>query len=209
MDEVLRDQASVPIHVDSTRVVELLEESLRSEKIVLLSEEVFLSLLSDKTRLRILNILARGPLKASEIARSLGITRTLVYKHLRALEEYGVVEKTGRFYRLSSTIFMAYRVSTPSEGPGVSIVLDDKIAFIDHRYGIFFILVDKSLVPLCRECLVYDSCDRDLTELARKYRVRIDRESLPAYKITDILVSYIRRNISRYLSGGYIVLRKR
>ncbi|HEY7025499.1 MAG TPA: metalloregulator ArsR/SmtB family transcription factor [Candidatus Limnocylindrales bacterium] len=57
-----------------------------------------LAALADPTRREILERLSRGPLSISELAEPLGITLTGVKKHIRVLEDVGLVQtrKVGR-----------------------------------------------------------------------------------------------------------------
>ena len=51
-----------------------------------------LKALSDETRLRILGLLAKGPLTVSEVGEKLGVTQYNVSKHLKILREAGLLE---------------------------------------------------------------------------------------------------------------------
>jgi ArsR family transcriptional regulator len=64
-----------------------------------------LRVLGNTNRLRIVSILARGPLNVSEIAEALGLEQSNVSHHLRRLLDTGVVRRESRagwaFYRLA------------------------------------------------------------------------------------------------------------
>jgi DNA-binding transcriptional ArsR family regulator len=59
------------------------------------------SALSDPTRRRILERLARGPLSVGEIATGFPISQPAISKHVRVLEDSGLIEReiTGRVHR--------------------------------------------------------------------------------------------------------------
>jgi DNA-binding transcriptional ArsR family regulator len=59
------------------------------------------SALSDPTRRRIIERLARGPLSVGEIAAGFPISQPAISKHVRVLEESGLIarEVTGRVHR--------------------------------------------------------------------------------------------------------------
>lgn len=67
--------------------------------------EKLLRVLGNSNRLRIVSILARGPLNVSEIAEALGLEQSNVSHHLRRLLDTGVVRRESRagwaFYRLA------------------------------------------------------------------------------------------------------------
>lgn len=67
--------------------------------------EKLLRVLGDASRLRIVSILARGPLNVSEIAQALDLSQSNVSHHLRRLLDTGVVRRESRagwaFYRLA------------------------------------------------------------------------------------------------------------
>jgi len=68
--------------------------------------EKLLRVLGDANRLRIVSLLARGPLNVSEIAEALDLSQSNVSHHLRRLLDRGVVRRESRagwaFYRLAS-----------------------------------------------------------------------------------------------------------
>ena len=59
------------------------------------------SALGDPTRRRIVERLARGPLSAGEIASSFAISQPAISRHLRVLEESGLLQRhvVGRVHR--------------------------------------------------------------------------------------------------------------
>lgn len=71
------------------------------------AEEVFrlplLRLDISKTKRKILNILSKENLSAIEIAKKVGISRAMVYKHLNGLIELGLVNTSDFFGRYSIT----------------------------------------------------------------------------------------------------------
>ncbi|MCK4225875.1 helix-turn-helix transcriptional regulator [candidate division WOR-3 bacterium] len=66
-----------------------------------------LSLLGDKTRLRILRLLREGEKSVSKIVKSLKLTQPTISHHLKKLEEAGLVVKRQYknwvFYRLNES----------------------------------------------------------------------------------------------------------
>ncbi|HEX3549716.1 MAG TPA: metalloregulator ArsR/SmtB family transcription factor [Candidatus Elarobacter sp.] len=65
-------------------------------------DDVF-SALADPTRRRIVERLARGPLTAGEIASGFSVSQPAISRHLRVLEESGLLRRTvvGRVHRCS------------------------------------------------------------------------------------------------------------
>ena len=207
METSLFNNNKIKIRSDEAGVLKRIESLLNINKIVLIPEEVFISTLSSSNKMMILNLLSRGPLKASEIARSLKINRSLVYKYLRELEEKGFIEKINDLYRVVSNVYIGYRLYERNKEIIIKMS-SDKIAYIDEIYGIFFITIGKDLIPLCGECIIYESCNKILDDIVRRYKIKIDKDILPAYKISKIISENIRKNIRRYLSRGYIILKR-
>ena len=72
--------------------------------------------LSDGTRRAVIGLLRKGPLRASEIADSLGMSRPAMSRHLRVLRDAGLVREAlvqgdhrGRTYTLEQAPFTALR----------------------------------------------------------------------------------------------------
>jgi DNA-binding transcriptional ArsR family regulator len=63
--------------------------------------DAILHALSDRTRRQLLKRLATGPVMAGELAKPIAMTRTAVSKHLRVLENAGLISRTidGRVHR--------------------------------------------------------------------------------------------------------------
>jgi DNA-binding transcriptional ArsR family regulator len=51
--------------------------------------------LGDPTRRGVIDLLRRGPRRASEVADALGVTRPALSRHLRVLRETGLIEESG------------------------------------------------------------------------------------------------------------------
>ena len=73
----------------------------------------FYSCLCDRTRLRILNLLAKGPLCVCHVQTILGDSQVKISKHLAYLKQHGLVEVTReanwRIYRLPAKPSAALR----------------------------------------------------------------------------------------------------
>ena len=74
------------------------------------------SALSDGTRRQVVELLRKGPLRASEIAEALGMSRPAMSRHLHVLRDAGVVREAlvqgdhrGRVYNLEQAPFSALR----------------------------------------------------------------------------------------------------
>ncbi|MFA4640849.1 ArsR/SmtB family transcription factor [Pyrococcus kukulkanii] len=61
--------------------------------VMIISDPKQLKALSDQTRMKILSLLRNHPMTISEIAQVLGKDRSTIYRHIKALEEAGLVEE--------------------------------------------------------------------------------------------------------------------
>ncbi|HMI85292.1 MAG TPA: metalloregulator ArsR/SmtB family transcription factor [Polyangiaceae bacterium] len=78
-------------------------------------EQIFLAL-ADPARLAAVRLLRKRPLRSSEVATALSLSRPLTSRHLRVLRRAGLVEETSedddarvRVYRLRSEAFAEVR----------------------------------------------------------------------------------------------------
>lgn len=60
--------------------------------VMIVSQPKQLKALSDPTRIKILELLREHPMSVSEIAERLGRDKSTVYRHIKALEDAGLVE---------------------------------------------------------------------------------------------------------------------
>ncbi|AEC51794.1 ArsR family transcriptional regulator [Pyrococcus sp. NA2] len=61
--------------------------------VMVISNKEQLRALSDPTRMKILELLRSHPMSVAEIAEKLGKDKSTIYRHIRALEEAGLVEE--------------------------------------------------------------------------------------------------------------------
>ncbi|AFK21988.1 helix-turn-helix domain-containing protein [Pyrococcus sp. ST04] len=61
--------------------------------VMIISDPKQLKVLSDPTRISILGLLRYHPMTVSEIAQALGKDRSTIYRHIKALEDAGLVEE--------------------------------------------------------------------------------------------------------------------
>ncbi|MEM0043179.1 MAG: winged helix-turn-helix domain-containing protein [Sulfolobales archaeon] len=187
----------------------LIEEELKFKKIMLISEESFMASITNPIRVEILKLLVQKPLKVSEIAKILRVSRPLIYKHLAYLEESGWVEKHEKYYMISSELFLVYRASQAPSGSGVYIeILSDKAAFIDHRRGLIVIIGDRGLKEICGGCVLMEICNRKIYVLAKRYKIDLGLDGVPVEKIIEFVNKYISSHAVKYLSKSYIVIRR-
>ena len=74
--------------------------------------------LSDENRLRILKMLERGTLCVCEIAAVLGLAQSTVSRHLKMLEDNGLV------YRAKTGLWVEYSLASPGSGTAARDLLD-------------------------------------------------------------------------------------
>ncbi|MEZ0289499.1 MAG: winged helix-turn-helix domain-containing protein [Sulfolobales archaeon] len=205
MIRVYKEPISSTITRSLTR--ELLEEGrLRFRRILLLSEESFIYSITNPLRVNILRILAAKPLRASEIARVLGVHRALAHKHLIVLEENGWIKRSNGFYSLSSDVYLVYRVQLDERNTIKIEILDNKAAFVDHIYGLIIIL-DKNIIEPCGGCIHMETCDKKIYVLAKRMKISLESRTSPIDKIIALVNKYIRENIGRF-SKSYMVLKR-
>lgn len=183
----------------------LLRRSFLRDSIVLIHEDNFNAAVSNDQRLGILTLLARGVTRASQMAESIGVIRTAVYRHLRYLEDHGWVVKHGEDYMLTSKIYLVYRIRS-SEG-GISIeVLEDKGAFIDEIYGLLVIVNGIDAGQRCMNCLLIDLCKSSIEPIARKLEAR--ETDVPAIRIISSLSRMVKKNMDSMMRKGFVILKR-
>lgn len=183
----------------------LLRKSFLRDSIVIIHEDNFNATVSNDQRLSILTLLARGITKASQIAESIGVIRTAVYRHLRYLEDHGWVVKHGEDYILTSRIYLVYRIH--SSGDKISIeVLEDKGAFIDEIYGLLVIVNGIDAEQKCMNCLLIDLCKSSIEPIARKLEAR--KTDVPAIRIISSLSRMVKKNMDSMMKKGFVILKR-
>ena len=198
------DKISVRIGIEG--LLEKLRISLRQKRIVMIPEDSFISIITNRYRVKILTLLSKGPLKASEISRALKITRTLVYKYLKDLMSKGLVEKEEEYFKLSSAVYLVYRVSKSDRGI-IFEINRDRAIFIDERYGLIFVSQERrDLEAICRSCSIIELCAEEVGRWARRSGVDIDFSKFPAQNIVNIISQYVYDRIEKYLEKGYVII---
>jgi len=183
----------------------LLRKSTLAGSIVLIHEDNFNATVSNDQRLRVLTLLARGVTKASQIAESLGVIRTAVYRHLHFLEDHGWIIKQGEDYMLTSKIYLVYRVQSSREGISLE-VLENKGAFIDEIYGLLVIVSGVDASERCMNCLLIDLCKSSIEPIARRLEAR--ESNIPAIRIISSLSRMVKKNIELMMRRGFVILRR-
>jgi DNA-binding HxlR family transcriptional regulator len=189
-------------------VLDSLKSSLKYKRLIMIPEESFMAIITNKYRVKILTLLSRGPLKASEIAKALKATRALVYKYLKDLESKGLVEKEGEYFKLSSAVYLVYRLRRGDKGI-VFEINRDRAIFIDEKYGLIFVSQEgKDLEAICRNCAIVNLCTEEISSWAKKNKINISIEKFPAQNIVSVISQYIYDRLEKYLEKGYIVIRR-
>lgn len=200
---------AVNIKVDFRGVLESFYKTLRSEKLILVSEKTFLSVVSNEYKIKILSLLSRGPLKASEISSALKLNRVLVYKYLNDLVEKGFIEKKGEFFSFASDAYLVYKLVKKNNDSINIEISSDKAILVNYRHGLILVSRNREdLVKTCVNCVINTICSREIDEWAKRYRVKVSEDSLPAQKIVSILARYINRRLEKYLENGFIIIRR-
>ncbi|MGC9148508.1 MAG: ArsR/SmtB family transcription factor [Sulfolobales archaeon] len=189
-------------------ILDSLRSSLKYKRMVMIPEESFIAIITNKYRVKILTLLSRGPLKASEIARALKSTRALVYKYLKDLESRGLVEKEGEYFKLSSAIYLVYKLSRSDEGI-VFEINRDRAIFIDERYGLIFVSQEwKDLEAICSNCAIINLCAEEISSWAKRNKIDISLKKFPAQNIANVMSQYVYDRLEKYLEKGYIIIRR-
>lgn len=101
-----------------------------------MSYETVLDALGDGTRRRIVERLAGGSLPVGEIARALPVSRPAVSKHLRVLQEAGLVTHepagTRNLYRLDPAGLEELRAWTEQHWENVLAHFAEHVEFAEH-----------------------------------------------------------------------------
>lgn len=91
--------------------------------------------LSDPTRREILRRIGRGPTTATELARQFPISRQAVSKHLAALDEAGLVQRTNRGREVRYTLRSERLDDVMGWVAEVGGEWDQRLARLRHRFG--------------------------------------------------------------------------
>jgi DNA-binding transcriptional ArsR family regulator len=75
--------------------VTTVDEEFEPEETFMISSLETLKVISDPTRLHILETLAEAPMTVKQVARALGTPPTKLYYHINVLEEHGLIVVTG------------------------------------------------------------------------------------------------------------------
>jgi DNA-binding transcriptional ArsR family regulator len=84
--------------IEQSRMIETVttrNEDFQPEEYYTISSLETLKVISDPTRLHMLETLAEGPMTVKQVARELGTSPTKLYYHINLLEEHGLIVVTG------------------------------------------------------------------------------------------------------------------
>ncbi len=170
----------------------------------LINRKAFDGCVANEIRCAIISMLARGVSSAAELANSLNISRTAIYRHLHVLERNGfIVYRNGGFY-VGARIFLVYDLSLDEDSNLIKInVYTDRGGFVDERMGFVFVKGDRCR---CEICIVRDECLRAVKDLARKLDIKI-RSEIPIEGFREIVKEMIRRDIVSLIRNGYLIVK--
>src|SRR6476659_4447233 len=89
--------------------LQMVEETFEPEKMYVVKDLETLKVISDTTRIRILEMLVEKACTVKELARVLNLTPTKLYYHINLLEEHGLIRVVGTRI-VSGIIEKQYRV---------------------------------------------------------------------------------------------------
>jgi biotin operon repressor len=169
----------------------------------MINHKTFESCIKNEIRCAIVSLMARGITTANEIASTLGISRTAIYRHLNTLRKSGVIMyHDGRFY-VAARLFLIYDVEVDEKGLINLIIYPNKGGFIDEIIGFAFI---KGEYCKCDICIARDRCLNAIKNLAKKLDVKIRSEE-PLSGFREIVEEIIRRDIVRVIKEGYLIVK--
>ncbi len=170
----------------------------------LINYRAFDGCIANEVRCAIISMLARGISSASEIANSLNISRTAIYRHLHILERNGfIVYRNGSFY-IGARMFLVYDLSIDENSNMLKInVYIDKGGFVDEKLGFVFVKGDRCR---CEVCIVRDECLRAVKDLSRKLDIKI-RSEIPLEGFKEIVMEIIKRDVSNLIRNGYLIVK--
>ncbi len=169
----------------------------------LINVKSFEGCVQNEIRCRIISLIARGVSSASDLANSIGIGRTAIYRHLNIVERSGFIVHYNNRYYVAARFFLVYDVDVDSDGSIRIKVFPDRGGFVDENLG--FVLVKG---PLCR-CEVCDLRERCLAAvkgLAKKLNVVI-RSEHPVQAFREIVTSIAQRDIVNLIKRGYLIVK--
>ncbi|MEM0026532.1 MAG: winged helix-turn-helix domain-containing protein [Ignisphaera sp.] len=169
----------------------------------LVNYRTFENCIKNEIRCAIISLMARGITTAAEIASSLGISRTAIYRHLNTLKRNGlIVYRDGRFY-VAARLFLVYDVDIDEKGSIRMIIFPNKGGFVDETIGFAFV---KGEYCRCDVCIAREKCLTAVKNLAKKLDVKIRSEN-PLDGFREVVEEITRRDLVKILREGFLIVK--
>lgn len=169
----------------------------------MINYKAFESCINNEMRCAIMSLMARGMVMASDIAASLGISRTAIYRHLHSLRKNGLaLYRDGRFY-VAARLFLVYDTMLGDDGSIRLTIHPNRGGFIDESLG--FVLVRGELCR-CDVCMVREECLSAVKGLAKRLDVKI-RSERPLEAFKEIVIEVVRRDVIHIVKEGYLIVK--
>ncbi|WP_069807534.1 winged helix-turn-helix domain-containing protein [Vulcanisaeta thermophila] len=163
---------------------------INTKSVVILPVESFNTLVSNDIRLKIMNLLSRGPMTVTTIAHELGMLKGVAHRHVKILKDNGWVrilteeevralglnrEANRIYYAPSAIVFLSYRLE--DVGRTVRIVVPASYsAFVDLRGGKFILMMPSATTHCASQCPTHELCLDWVKRIAKQYHVVVDSD---------------------------------
>lgn len=169
----------------------------------LINRKSFEECVKDEIRCSILSLMARGITEAAEIAKGVNISRTAVYRHLKALQKCGLVlHLEGRYY-IASRLFIVYDVDAEEGGPIRLSIVPDMGGFVDENVGLVLV---KGHHCRCDMCVAKEMCLAAIKWLARKLNMPVRSED-PRQAFRELFAELAKQEVPRLIKEGFMVVK--
>ncbi len=169
----------------------------------MINYRAFESCVNNEMRCAIMSLMARGMVIASDIATTLGISRTAIYRHLHSLRRNGLVlYKDGKFY-VAAKLFLVYDTLIDNDGSIRLTVHSNKGSFVDEALGVVFV---KGELCKCDVCIIKDECLSAVKGLAKRLDVKI-RSEKPLEAFKEIVSEIVKRDVVNIVKNGYLIVK--
>ncbi|MCS7111089.1 MAG: ArsR family transcriptional regulator [Ignisphaera sp.] len=169
----------------------------------MINYRAFESCVNNEMRCTIMSLMARGMVMASDIATSLGISRTAIYRHLHSLRRNGLaLYRDGRFY-VAARLFLVYDTLLSDDGSIRLTIYPNRGGFIDEMLGFVFV---KGELCRCDVCVVRDECLSAVKGLAKRLEVKI-RSEKPLEAFKEIVIEVVKRDVVHIVRDGYLIVK--
>ncbi|MFB6470057.1 MAG: ArsR/SmtB family transcription factor [Vulcanisaeta sp. AZ3] len=206
------------IKISTLEGLDLFRMNVKS--VVILPIESFEALMSNDMRIKIMNMLSRGPMTVTSIAQELGVLKGIVHRHVKMLEDFGWVRQLNNeevraiglsreanriYYVPSAIVYLGFKLDV--NGNSMRILIPANYgAFIDMKAHRFIMLTPTSNTHECRNvCPSHDICLDWVKKTGKQYHVNVDEDDA-ARALISLYTQLILKEFRMYMISNMMML---